>query len=62
MSRRIYIVTNGAADPRLVRATNQAQVMRHLVKPYTVEYAEQDALLAAYEKGVKVEEAKDDAE
>lgn len=62
MSTRIYIVTNGAGDPRLVRAPNQAQVARHIVKPYTIEVASQDALVAALAKGTKVEEAKDDAE
>lgn len=63
MTSRIYIVTNGAADPRLVKATNQAAVHRHLVKPYAVEVASQDQLVAALTKGVKVEEAKaEDAE
>lgn len=59
MTTRIYIVTNGAADPRLVRAENQAAVNRHLVKPYSVEVASQDDLVAALIKGVKVEEAKE---
>jgi hypothetical protein len=64
MTTRIYIVRNGASDPRLVRAENQAQVGRHIVKPYEIEVASQDALIAALGKGVKVEEAKteDDAE
>lgn len=62
MTSRIYIVTNGAAEPRLVNATNQAAVNRHLVKPYKVEVASQHELVAALTKGVKVEEAKDDAE
>ena len=62
MTTRIYIVTNGASDPRLVRAPNQAQALRHIVKPYKAEVASQDALIAALSKGVKVEEAKDDAE
>lgn len=58
MTTRIYIVTNGASDPRLVRAENQAQVGRHLVKPYEIAIPTQDELLAARDKGVKVEEAK----
>ena len=62
MTTRIYIVTNGAADPRLVQAVNQAAVNRHLIKPYTVELASQHDLVAALSKGVKVEEAKDEAE
>ena len=62
MTTRIYIVTNGASEPRLVRAPNQAQVARHIVKPYAIEVASQDALVAALSKGVKVEEAKEEAE
>ena len=57
MTTRIYIVTNGAADPRLVRAENQAQVGRHIVKPYEIAVASQDALIVALGKGVKVEDA-----
>lgn len=57
MTTRIYIVTNGAADPRLVRAENQAQVGRHIVKPYKIAVPSQDELLAARDKGVKVEDA-----
>jgi hypothetical protein len=59
MSDRIYIVRNGASDPRLVRATNQARVAQHIVKPYTIEVASQDDLVVALGKGVKVEEAKE---
>jgi hypothetical protein len=64
MSTRIYIVTNGASEPRLVRAPNQSQALRHIVKPYKAEVASQDDLIAALNKGVKVEEAeaKDAAE
>lgn len=62
MTTRIYIVTNGAGDPRLVDASNQTQVHRHLVKPYTVEVASQHELVQWLGKGVKVETAKDDAE
>jgi hypothetical protein len=58
MTTRIYIVTNGTADPRLVRAPNQAQALRHIVKPYTAKIPSQDELLAARDKGVKVEDAK----
>lgn len=58
MTTRIYLITNGAADPRLVRAPNQAQALRHIVKPYKAEVASQDDLIAALGKGVKVEEAK----
>lgn len=65
MTTRIYIVTNGAADPRLVKAANPAQAIRHVTKPiYKAEVAGQEALVAALTKGVKVETAKpeDDAE
>jgi len=57
MTTRIYIVTNGAADPRLVRAPNQAQALRHIVKPYKAEVASQDALIAALGKNIKIEDA-----
>lgn len=62
MTTRIYIVTNGSGDPRLVRAPNQAQVARHIVKPYTIEVASQELLVEALAIGVKVEDAKDAAE
>lgn len=63
MSTRIYIVTNGASGPRLVKAANQAQAIRHVTKPlYKASVASQDELVAALVKGAKVEEAKDDAE
>lgn len=63
MTTRIYLVTNGASDPRLVKAANQAQAIRHVTKPlYKAEVASQEALVAALSKGTKVEEAKDDAE
>lgn len=62
MTSRIYIVRNGASDPRLVRAPNQAQALRHIVKPYKAEVASQDDLIAALGNGVKVEDAKDEAE
>lgn len=58
MTTRIYIVRNGASDPRLVKAANQAQALRHIVKPYKAEVASQDDLVAALSKGVKVEEAR----
>lgn len=62
MTTRIYIITNGASEERLVRAPNQAQALRHIVKPYKAEVASQDALITALGKGVKVEDAKEDSE
>jgi len=59
MTDRIYIVRNGASDPRLVRAANQSQALRHIVKPYTAEVASQDDLVVALSKGIKVEDAKE---
>jgi hypothetical protein len=56
MTKRIYIVTNGTSDPRLVRAENQAQVSRHLVQPFKIAFPSQDELLAARDKGIKVED------
>ena len=58
----IYIVTNGEAAPRLVRAPNQAQALRHIVKPYTAKIPSQDELLAAYRKGIEVENANAEGE
>lgn len=58
MTTRIYLVTNGSGDQRLVRAENQAQVGRHLVKPYKIAVPSQDELVAARDNGVKIEEAK----
>lgn len=62
MTTRIYIVTNGTADPRLVRAANQAQALRHIVKPYKAEVASQDDLVALVTAGAKVEDASQEGE
>lgn len=61
MSNRIDIVTNGAADPRLVRASTPAQAIRHVVRPlYKARFAEQDDLLVELSRGTKVEDARED--
>lgn len=63
MSTRIYVVTNGAAEPRLVKASTPAQAIRHVTRPmYKAEVASQDALVAALTKGVKVETASEGIE
>lgn len=63
MTTRIYIVTNGANEPRLVRAANQAQAIRHVTKPlYAAFVAGQDDLIKALSNGAKVEEAKTEDE
>lgn len=64
MTTRIYIVTNGSGEPRLVRAGTQAAAIRHIAKPYKAEVATQDQLVAALGKNTKVEDAsaEDEAE
>jgi len=54
---RIYAVTRkGHGTLRLVKATNWAQALRHVAKDeYTVDVAEQDQLVEAVNRGVKVE-------
>lgn len=57
--KRIYEVTHKpSAEPRLVRATNQAQALRHVVRDtHEVAVASQDRLVALVQQGRKVEEA-----
>jgi len=54
---RIYAVTRkGHGTLRLVKATNWAQALRHVAKDeYAVDVAEQDQLVEAVNRGVKVE-------
>ena len=59
MTTRIYRVTAKRPDgpkPRLVKASSQAQALRHVVEDtLTVELASQDDLVALVATGVKVE-------
>lgn len=70
MTTRIYAVTPVRAEteteggatilpliPRLVRAHNQAQALRHVVRDFQATVASQDELVAALGAGVKVETA-----
>lgn len=61
METRIYLVTSIGSpteEPRLVRASNQAQALRHIArKRYSVGVADQNDLIAAVTAGIKVEEA-----
>jgi hypothetical protein len=54
---RIYAVTRkGHGTLRLVKAGNWAQALRHVAKDeYAVDVAEQDQLVEAVNRGVKVE-------
>jgi len=54
---RIYAVTRkGHGTLRLVKASNWAQALRHVAKDeYEVDVAEQDQLVEAVNRGVKVE-------
>lgn len=56
---RIYAVQrNASGTMRLVRATSQAQALRHVaVDEYDVDVATQDQLVAAVGAGVQVETA-----
>lgn len=57
--KRIYEVTHKpSAEPRLVRATNQAQALRHVVRDtYEVVVASQDRLVSLVQQGRAVEDA-----
>lgn len=59
----IYTVANKKAEagqnPRLVRANNRAQALRHVADDFEVEVPSQDALVKFVSAGVKVEEARD---
>jgi hypothetical protein len=55
---RIYVVTpkTGDTPPRLVRATHPTHAIRHVADAaYSVAVASQDDLVAAFERGIKVE-------
>jgi hypothetical protein len=61
---RIYIVTTREVEgqapanaPRLVRAVNAAQALRHVAQVYQATVASQDDLIDHVGKGVKVEDA-----
>lgn len=68
MAKRIYAVSPTKAEAgstvpvRLVRAHNQAQALRHVVKDYQATVAGQDDLVQALQAGVKVENAGDEPE
>lgn len=57
MTTRIYRVTSQHGD-KLVRATSQAQAIRHVVATdYTAKVATQDDILSMVESGCKVLDA-----
>lgn len=59
----IYTVSNKKAEagqsPRLVRASNKAQALRHVAEEFEVESASQESLVKFLSEGVKVEDARD---
>ena len=57
---RIYRIDDGKAN-RLVRATSQAQAVRHVASGFAVRVATQDALADQVGEGVKVEVANEQA-
>lgn len=65
-SGKIYVVSQKAGDAaleRLVRASNSIQALRHVVADtMTVTLATQDGLVRLIAAGVKVEDAKGEAD
>lgn len=62
MSKRIYRVISANGD-KLVRASSQAQAIRHVVtNTYTAKVATQDDLISMLESGMKVDDASADGE
>lgn len=59
MTTRIYIVRESGTDtPLLIRATSQAQAIRHASRTiFTAEVATQDDIVTAMQAGVTVEDA-----
>lgn len=57
----IYTVASKKAEagqnPRLVRASNRAQALRHVAEDFEVEVPSQEALVKCISAGVKVEDA-----
>ncbi len=64
MSARIYVVEDTETNEKaLVRAANQAQALRHVVKNrFAVGLAGQDALVELLESGTTVETASNEQE
>lgn len=62
MTTRIYAVTSADPDTlALVRATSQAQAVRHVTADYRAKVATQDQLVRLLQGGMKVEDATADA-
>lgn len=55
---RIYRIDDGHAD-RLVRATSQAQAIRHVASGFSVRVATQDDIVSLLSEGVTVESSVD---
>lgn len=64
MSTRIYAATQAGGAQWLVRATSQAQAIRHIVRSqYSANVAAQETIVEAYERGERVVDAtRDDDE
>jgi len=64
MSTRIYVVQDTeTSEKALVRAANQAQALRHVVKNrFAVAMASQDELVSLLESGTTVETASTEQE
>lgn len=64
-TQRIYIVTPKPTEatpepkPRLVRAGNRVQALRHVANDFTVELPSQDDLVKLASGGTAVEDARD---
>lgn len=63
MQNRIYVVMNDSGDPFLVRATSQAQALRHIAgRHYSVRIAKTTEIVDLMSKGTKVEDAKSEGD
>ena len=62
-SSRVYLVTDGIATIGLVRARSQAEAIRHCTAGrFVATVADQDQLIEAAGKGMKVENAAQEPE
>lgn len=63
MQTRIYVVMNDAGDPFLVKASSQAQALRHIAgRYYSVRIAKTTEVVDLMSKGTKVEDAKSEGD
>jgi len=59
---RIYLVSDGVSNDRLIRAKTSAGALKHAASVFTVKAASQDDLVEALGAGVTVETAGQESE